>query len=79
MNEVILSHTDTIIDDFHDFAIGVVLYLDLKFRLISEDIGIGDCQEAYLVERIRGVRDEFSEENFFLGVEGVDDDVHQSM
>jgi len=55
------------------------LYLDLKFRLISEDVGIGDCQEAYLVERIRGVRDEFSEENFFLGVEGVDDDVHQSM
>ena len=53
--------------------------LDLKFRLISEYIGIGDSQEAYLVERIRSVRDEFSEENFFLCIEGVDDDVHESM
>jgi len=30
-----------------------------------------------LVEGIRGVRNEFSKENFLVGVEGVDDETHQ--
>lgn len=52
--------------------------LDLQLGLFAKQIGISDGQEAYLVQRVGSIRDQFSQENFFLCVERVDDDIHES-
>ena len=40
-------------------------------------LGLSDGLVADLVERVGGVGDELTEENFLVGVEGVDDEGHQ--
>ena len=39
---------------------------------------VGDGEEAQLVQRVGGVGDELAQEDVLVGVEGVDDDVHQA-
>lgn len=79
MDKIIFSHTNTIIDDFYYFAISVVLYFYLELWLVSKQVGVGDRQEPNFIEGVWSIRYKLSKENFFLGVEGVDDDVHQSI
>jgi len=51
--------------------------IDLEGWFVFGDIRIGKRFVSDLVEGVRGVGDEFSEEDFFVGVEGVDDESHQ--
>jgi hypothetical protein len=54
------------------------LDFDLEFGLIAKDVWISIGHEFDLVKCVRCVGDELSQENFLLGVKGVDDDVHES-
>merc|ERR1711963_961478 len=38
---------------------------------------LASVRDSYLIQSIRGVGDQLSEENFFVGVEGVDDQTHK--
>ncbi len=44
---------------------------------LAQELGVGESHETNLVESIGSVRDELAQENFLLGVERVDDNVHQ--
>lgn len=76
--ELIFGHTNPIINDFNDFAIFIVLYFDLQFRLISEIPFLFISYESNFIKSIWSIRDQFSKEDFFLGIERVNDDIHQS-
>ena len=58
--------------------IGIKLDLDFEFSLASQDFRLFDGEETYFIEGVWGVADQLSEKDLFLGVERVDDDIHQS-
>lgn len=58
--------------------VGIELDFDFEFSLASEDLWLFDGQEPDFIEGVWSVADEFSEEDLFLGVERVDNDIHQS-
>ena len=51
--------------------------VDLEGGLVLGDVGVGQGAGPDLVEGVGGVGDEFPEEDFLVGVEGVDDESHQ--
>ena len=51
--------------------------LDLKIWLSFKLLWFGDRVVSNLVKGIRSVRDEFSKEDFLVGIESVDDETHQ--
>ena len=77
-DELVLCHTDSIIDDFDYFSVFIILNFDLEFCLISQDIFIVVSKKSEFIESVRGIRDELSQEDFFLCVKRVDDDIHES-
>lgn len=52
---------------------------DFNFEggLVLCDIWVGEGSVSDFIEGIRCIGDEFSKEDFFVGVEGVDDESHQ--
>jgi hypothetical protein len=73
----LFSHTDTGISE--DKGIGCFVWDDFDFEvwLIFDQIWIGEGFVSDFVQSIGGVGDKFSEENFFVGVESVNDETHQ--
>lgn len=62
----------------------VVLYLvggdaDLQVLRVAQLLGVRDGHEPDLVQGVRGVADELPQEDVLVLVEGVDDDVHQTV
>jgi len=47
---------------------------DLELGLGVEDGSVAEGEEPYLVERIGGVGNELAEEDFLVGLKGVDDE-----
>lgn len=78
VDQLVFSHSDTIVDNFKHMLVLIELYLDFEFSLASKYFWVFDGQEAYFIKCIWGVTDDLSKEDFFLGVKGVDDDIHQS-
>jgi len=76
-DEVGLGHTDAGVDDGDGLGGLVGDDLDVKVFFTLEDFAVGDGHEADLVEGIGGVGDKLTEEDFLVGVEGVDDEGHQ--
>lgn len=60
-------------------GIGGLIGDDFNFEagLILNDVGVSEGAIPDLIEGIGGIGDELSEEDFFVGVEGVDDEAHQ--
>ncbi len=77
VHEVGLGHADTRILD--DDGLGLLVGDEANVELgLSLDLGLVlKALIADLVERVRGVGDELAEENFLVGIEGVDDKRHQ--
>ena len=71
VDEVGLRHTDTGVDDRQDLVLLVGNDLDDEVLAGLEDGGVGEGGITDLVERIRRVRDQFTEEDLLVGVEGV--------
>jgi hypothetical protein len=51
--------------------------VDEKLGLGVQLAFVGQTSVSDFIESIRRVRNKFSKENFFVGVEGVDDQAHQ--
>lgn len=58
--------------------VSIELDFDFKFSLASEDFGFLDGKEPDFIKGVWSVADKFPEEDLFLGVERVDNDIHQS-
>ncbi len=71
VDEVGLGHADTGIDDGENLVLLVGDDADIEVLAGVKDRGVGEGCIADLVERVGRVRDEFSEEDLLVGVEGV--------
>jgi hypothetical protein len=74
VDHVGLGHTDTGIADGEDLVLLVGNDADDEVLLGVEDGGVGERGITDLVEGIGTVRDQLSEEDLLVGVEGVFDD-----
>jgi len=74
LHQLGLGHADAVVGDGESFRVLVSLDADFKGRVVGLGVGGGYPQ---LVQRVRGVGDEFAQEDFALGVQGVDEDIEQ--
>jgi len=77
VNEISFGHADARIEDGDGLRLFVGDDLDEELLLGIELGRISEGLVADLVQGIGGVGDQLSEEDFFVGVEGVDDEGHQ--
>jgi len=77
VDEVGLSHADARVNDGDGLALLVGDDLDEELLLGVELGGIGEALISDLVQGIGAVGNQLAEEDFFVGVEGVDDEGHQ--
>jgi len=77
VDEVGLGHADAAVDDGQGLGLLVGHDLDEEVLLGLQLGGICEGLVADLVEGIAGVGNQLSEEDLFVGVEGVDDQAHQ--
>jgi hypothetical protein len=71
VDHVGFGHADTSVTDDKELALLVWDDPDVEFLFMFERRGIGERLVADFVEGIRAVRDQFSEEDLFVGVESV--------
>ena len=76
-NKLLLSHTNTSISKSK--GVGGFIWNDFDFEVwfVLGDVWISEGFISDFIESIRCVRNEFSEEDFFVGVESVNDETHQ--
>ena len=77
-NELVFSHANTIINDFECFLIRIKLNLNLKLSLTTQKFRFFNGEKPDFIKCVGGITDEFPQEDFFLGIEGVNDNIHQS-
>mmetsp|Transcript_45038 Transcript_45038/g.106117 ORF Transcript_45038/g.106117 Transcript_45038/m.106117 type:complete len:860 (-) Transcript_45038:68-2647(-) len=80
VHQVVARHADARVRDSDGASSLVSLDVDLKLRHIAlaQQRGVGEREEADLVEGVGRVGDELAQEDLLLRVERVDDDVHQA-
>ena len=71
VDKVSLGHTDTRVTDGKSLRLLIGNDSDEELLLGVEDGGVGERCIADLVEGIRAVGDDFTEEDLLVGVEGV--------
>ena len=71
VDKIGLGHTDTRVDDGENLVLLVGDDPDAELLSGIEDGGVGKGGIADLVERVGRVRDQFTEEDLLVGVEGV--------
>mmetsp|Transcript_26488 Transcript_26488/g.41502 ORF Transcript_26488/g.41502 Transcript_26488/m.41502 type:complete len:332 (-) Transcript_26488:197-1192(-) len=78
--EVVCCHADSSVRDADGASILVSGDADLELGLVTvaQHRGIGEREETDLVQGVRGVRDQLTQEDLLLGIQRVNDDVHQA-
>lgn len=76
-DEVRLGHTNTSISNGEGLGLLVGDQFNLQLRLSGKGRGIGERSISNLIKGIRSVGDEFSQEDFLVRIESVDDQTHQ--
>jgi hypothetical protein len=79
VDKFLLGHTNTSILDGKSTVNLVRNDSDSEvwFEIESAAVWISDRDVSDLVQSVGSVRDQFSQEDFFIGVEGIDDETHQ--
>jgi len=77
VDQVLLLHANTGVPDGEGVVGSVGNDLDSEVRLSLELLGLGDTLVSDLVEGVRGVGNELSQEDLLVRVESVDDERHQ--
>ena len=72
-----LGHTNTSINKSKSIGSFVGDDLDFEWGLVFSGIGVSERFVSNFVEGVWGIGDEFSKEDLFVGVEGVDDESHE--
>lgn len=71
VDHVGLGHADAAVADSENLIIFVRNYTNEELLLGLKDRGVGEGGIANFVQRVGAVGDDFTEENLFVGVEGV--------
>ena len=77
LHDLIIGHADAVIGDLQGPLLLVRGDLDLQFRIVAQQFRFRLGLETELVDGVRGVGDEFPQEDLPVGIERVDDDVHE--
>ncbi|MND71799.1 hypothetical protein D3C80_633330 [compost metagenome] len=76
-DHILAAHTDTVV--FEGDGIGVLVEADANFQLGAafEQLRLGQGFETQLVDRVGGVGNQFTKEDFLVRVQGMDHEVQQ--
>ena len=77
LDEFVTSHADAMVLDRDGLGLFVGGDGDLELELVVVDILFCDLRVAQFFQRIRGIGNELTHEDFFLGVERVDNDIEE--
>ncbi len=76
-DHLLFVHANAIVANDDGFGLGVHFDLDLQQVIVVVQLLVGERLEAQFVTGIRGVRDEFSQKDLLVRVQGVDHQVKQ--
>ena len=79
LNKLLFSHPNTGIPHLNILFILINLNPNLKILSLTQGIWVSKRYEPNLIKRIRGIRYDLSEEDFFLGIQWVDQNIHESI
>ena len=71
------GHADAVIGDGQGAAVLVAGDQDAEIAFVHADGSVGQALIIQLVDGVRSVGDQLAQENFLVGVDGVDHHVHQ--
>ena len=71
------GHADAVIGDGQGAAVLVAGEQDAEIAFVHADRSVGQALIIQLVDGVRSVGDQLAQENFLVGVDGVDHHVHQ--
>ena len=76
-DHIVAAHADAVV--FEGNGLGFFVEADANFQRIAafQQLRLGQRFEAQLVGGIRGVGDQFAQEDFLVGIQGVDHEVQQ--
>ena len=78
LDQLLAAHADPIVGDCEGAPLGIGLEHDPEGSVLAEERGLGQCEVAETVAGIRGVRDQLSEEDLFLAIERMGDDIEEA-
>ena len=76
-DEFLFGHTDSCVSEGE--GVGGLVWDDLYFEgwLVFGDVWVSEWFVSNFIKGVWGIGDEFSQEDFFVGVESVDDQPHE--
>lgn len=77
LHQFLASHADAEVLDRNRLRLVIGRDVDLKVETVVEDFLFGELSVPQLFERVGGIRHQLTDEDFLLGVEGMDDDIEQ--
>ena len=75
--QFLFCHADTVITDLQDPVLFVNVDTDHKIIMIHPHAVVGERAEIELVDRVRGVRNQLTQEDLLVGIDGVDHHIKQ--
>ena len=75
--QLFLGHTDAVILHGQDAVFLITGDEDTEIALVHAHGGVGQALIVQLVDGVRSVGDQLAQEDFFIGIDGVDHHVHQ--
>ena len=75
--QLFLGHADAVIGDGQGAAVLVTGEQDAEIAFVHADGGVGQALIIQLVDGVRSVGDQLTQEDLLVGVDGVDHHVHQ--
>ena len=77
LDHLVVRHADAVIGDSDGLGVAVDGDVDIEFQLGVLDVLLGTLDDAHLLHRVGGVGNELAEEDLFVGVERVNDEIEQ--
>ena len=76
-DELVAAHADAVVRHRDGLRVGVERHANLEVWVVCDQLGVRERVEAEPVDGVRGVRDELTQEDLPVGVQGVDHQVQQ--
>ena len=77
LNQVVTVHAQTIIGNSQSMGVCIRCDMDFKTRIAFEQIAVRQRFIVQFIDRIRGIGNQFPQENFMIRINGMDHQVQQ--
>ena len=75
--QLLLGHADAVIGDGQGAVVLITGEQDAEIAFVHADGSVGQALIVQLVDGVRSVGDQLPQENFLIGIDGVDHHIHQ--